>query len=896
MVNIRTRRALAASVGAWALTAAASVQAQDAPPQAGGGAGQLEGVVVTATRQSESINRIPLSVSAQTQQSLDQQGVHSVTDLQGIVPALQITQGSQGLAYPAIRGVSATGAAVTATVGVYIDDTPVQKRNGLGVAGPSGAPIPPLFDLDRIEVLRGPQGTLFGGGSEGGTIRFITPQPSLTRYSAYARAEVSTTEYGQPSYEGGVAVGGPLVDDKLGFRVSGWARHTGGWGDLMDLFTPGKVNFKDSNSGESRLGRVALAWAPTERSRLTLTYLTSQEDQASTINAYSLPVTSPIIEPTACYNTTGITPARPNANPTPVGLGDANCAALTAAGRANFTRPGATYGPYPDLGPGQYMWAFPAPTSTTLQISTATFDYDFGDVSFKSVSSYIRDRSITSVWSVPQLANRNANATVGGIPINRGLYFSSSCDMRCMQGMIFNQANARHGLVQEFRLASAAEARPLSWVAGVYYSNNRINAAPISSTEVEGVDLYGLTTEQRFGTPAAITGIGVANGFEVRHSYMKDVEAAAFGEANYWATEHLRLTAGIRLSRVDSSFTQDDYGPVAGFAVPTVANGGLSSGRAVESPITPRFTAQYEFNREQMIYVSASKGFRAGGANPPLPAAYCSVPLASYGLTVADVPTQYNADTVWNYEAGAKTRILGNRVQLNTSVYRLDWNNAQVSTTLGGQCNIAFTLNAGQARSQGVEVEAQAKLVQGFSANLSFSYNDAKYTADAVAIPANPAVANSRPLVAAIKDQKFDVPPITLELGARYDFRVGRTDAYLRGDWQYRAPIRGDASLTWGNSRYAPDVRFPKAQQVNLRLGMEYHGVDANLFVNNLFNEMAGAVNASGTSSAGGRTSCATAAQGGTPACTSFSYYGPISSAVPYYRPRQIGLQIAYRQ
>src|SRR5690606_19293156 len=97
----------------------------------------------------------------------------------------------------------------------------------------AGSVFPAIFDLERVEVLRGPQGTLFGAGSEGGTVRFIQPKPSLTDYSGYARVEGSLTPHADGSFEGGLAFGGPIVEDKLGFRVSAFYRRDGGWVDKV---------------------------------------------------------------------------------------------------------------------------------------------------------------------------------------------------------------------------------------------------------------------------------------------------------------------------------------------------------------------------------------------------------------------------------------------------------------------------------------------------------------------------------------------------------------------------------------------------------------------------------------------------------------------------------------
>jgi len=110
----------------------------------------------------------------------------------------------------------------------------VQVRN-LGLN--ANNTLPAVFDLARVEVLRGPQGTLFGAGSEGGTVRYITNQPSLTHFSGFAHAELAFTQDGAPSYELGIAEGGPLIPDKLGFRISAWGRRDGGWIDRVDYQT-----------------------------------------------------------------------------------------------------------------------------------------------------------------------------------------------------------------------------------------------------------------------------------------------------------------------------------------------------------------------------------------------------------------------------------------------------------------------------------------------------------------------------------------------------------------------------------------------------------------------------------------------------------------------------------
>jgi outer membrane receptor protein involved in Fe transport len=161
-----------------------------------------------------------------------------------------------------IRGIAGSG---VATTGVYVDDTPIQVRS-LGVSSYNTYPM--IFDLDRVEVLRGPQGTLFGAGSEGGTVRFITPEPQVTGSSLYARAEVNGIQNGSMGYEGGVAFGTALVEGKLGMRISAWHQHQGGYIDNVDPVTR-EVNHKNINQKDADALRLALAWKPSDQLTIT---------------------------------------------------------------------------------------------------------------------------------------------------------------------------------------------------------------------------------------------------------------------------------------------------------------------------------------------------------------------------------------------------------------------------------------------------------------------------------------------------------------------------------------------------------------------------------------------------------------------------------------------------
>ncbi|HWK74009.1 MAG TPA: TonB-dependent receptor plug domain-containing protein, partial [Povalibacter sp.] len=236
-------------------------QAQNAPRQSVG----LEEIVVTATRRSESVQDIPVSVVAFGKQQMDVQGVKAIDDIARLSPSVQFSRGGGfgsdlGNAI-SIRGMGAV--AGPATTAVYIDDTPTQVGATIASGSFTDNAYPMLFDIDRVEVLSGPQGTLFGSGSEGGAVRFIQSAPNMSDSSMYSRTEASATTYGAPSYEAGIAGGAPIIQDKLGFRASVWTRHTGGYVDLASPYT-GQVLNSNNNYQDAISARLALGWQVTD--------------------------------------------------------------------------------------------------------------------------------------------------------------------------------------------------------------------------------------------------------------------------------------------------------------------------------------------------------------------------------------------------------------------------------------------------------------------------------------------------------------------------------------------------------------------------------------------------------------------------------------------------------
>ena len=264
--------------------------------------------MVTATRRSERLQDVPISVIAFGQEKLDAQGLKNIDDLSRLSPGLNFQRNGMSSAGNYndegsdinIRGVDST--AGTSTTGIYIDDTPIQTRHiGFG----SINAFPALFDLDRVEVLRGPQGTLFGAGAEGGVVRFIAPEPDVKKTAAYARADAAVTDGGSPSYEAGAAFGAPIIDDVLAFRVGVSFRRDGGWVDrvgytlfpnsAVQLPTPiydGHTTRANANWQETTTARLAVKWKVSDSLEITPSFY-YQRLQINDTAAYWIALSDP---------------------------------------------------------------------------------------------------------------------------------------------------------------------------------------------------------------------------------------------------------------------------------------------------------------------------------------------------------------------------------------------------------------------------------------------------------------------------------------------------------------------------------------------------------------------------------------------------------------------------
>jgi len=726
----------------------------------------MQEIVITATRHAEVLSKVPVSVSAFSQETLDIKGVKDFNDIAKFTPGVTIdTNGTNSIS---IRGISASGG--SGTTGIYIDDTPIQMR-ALGFNADDT--LPKTFDLERVEVLRGPQGTLFGAGSEGGTVRYIMAQPNMNKSELYSRSEVSMTKGGTPSYEFGVAGGAPIEENVLGFRASLWYRHDGGYIDKIDPFTLATVE-SNSNYTNTVAGRLIAKWAVNDAWTITPSVL-FQDRQTHDISVYF-----PIYSGGGKYR---------NADPDR---------------RAE---------------PDHYV--LPA-----LKVETELFGASLiSNTSYYSRSDLSGYNGTEYNLSYFQTFNNPSNSSylpfLAGVnyPLidNLGLHLPASVQNYRSPATVTNKQKT---FAQELRLQSNDTGSPLTWTTGLFYSVNK-------QTSIEEINdpminqlfqaVFGVDGTAFFGYPLLANGDDYYN-----YNFSQDKQLAAFGEANYAVTSKLKLTVGARYSKTDVTFNHyadgpQNFGPVYG------------NGEQHEKPFTPKLGVSYQLSPSDMIYATYAKGFRIGGANAPIPTSPCAQDLANLGLSAA--PDGYAADTVKSYEVGAKNK-LGDRVRVASSVYYIQWEGIQQNIYLPG-CGFQFTTNLGAAVAKGADLQAEWSATDALSFEVALGYTDSRYSEDVGsarilakngdAIVGASGVPNP-PFTATIGTQ-YDFTAVDHKSFIRVDYEYAS-----QNNWKTSAEdVR--------TGQYDAYAYTPKAlSQVSMRLGTTIDKWNVSGFIENLFN------------------------------------------------------------
>jgi iron complex outermembrane receptor protein len=785
--------ASAAPAAALLLLASGAGQAQEQTQASEtGAAGGLQEIVVTATRREESLSRVPISVTALSQENLDLRGIKDFSEVARFTPGVNFD--NSGTNNISIRGISGTGGA--GTTGIYIDDTPIQMR---ALAFSPDEALPKSFDIARVEVLRGPQGTLFGSGSEGGTVRYITTQPSLTKNSIYSRAEVSGTEGGDVSYEAGVAVGGPLVEGKLGARLSVWYRRDGGWIDRIDPYTLARVD-KNGNHDQTTLLRLAALWAPSEHWSITpsIYYQSRQRHDNSTYwPLYSNPGGNSFVT------------ADPDARSSPDRF---YLPALKIEG---------------DVG----AWA--------RLISNTSFYHRENQTGYEGTLynlGYYQTQNAAPIFLLPWLPGVSFPLLdANGLHVPGGLQYHSPSTID----------NGQENLTQEIRLQSIDPNARLLWTAGIFANENR-------QTYLEQIHdpMLNQLTQAVLGVPYTsvfcyLNDAGVCTGpdaYDPQYPFdsyflrtnSKDQQLAVFGEATYGLTERLKTTVGARYSYMKYSFDTLTGGPQ--LYAPT--RGG--SGNNTEHAFTPKVSLQFQMDPDNLLYTTYAKGFRPGGANNPIPHAACPTDFANFGIQTD--PAQFSSDSVNSYEIGAKDNF-NNRVRLASSIYYIKWNNIQ-QLIVPPVCQISFIANTGRAVAKGADVQADIALGSALSVELAAGYTQARYTEDfrfsSTGLNPRPLVSNGDAIVGASSETGGGQPtsPFTVAAGVEYRFNVFAHESFVRVDGEYQGRAKWTtASQDPGSSQYDPaNFVLPGTTFVSLRGGLQFGSWSLAAFADNLTN------------------------------------------------------------
>jgi outer membrane receptor protein involved in Fe transport len=284
-----------------------------------------------------------------------------------------------------------------------------------------------------------------------------------------------------------------------------------------------------------------------------------------------------------------------------------------------------------------------------------------------------------------------------------------------------------HQFVQEIRFASQFSG-PVQFVGGVYFEAT--DGSPLYEPPVitPGLNTY-------FGGTAAnpAAGLNPLNPDEVVQSYQHErtTEPAIYGELSSRLSESLKLITGARVYRNENTSYSWQEGLVVGG--PRVTDPPQS---LTQSGVNPKVELQDQLTPQQMIYATASKGFRPGGINPAIPSAFgCSDSLAQLGVTSAEA-NRFKSDSLWNYELGSKTAWLDQRLTVDGAVYYIDWKNLQQDVLLS--CGFGYTGNVGSAKSEGFELETHARPANSVDISAGVGYEHAVITASSATSPQQP--------------------------------------------------------------------------------------------------------------------------------------------------------------
>jgi outer membrane receptor protein involved in Fe transport len=805
--------AVAAALGSAgaAATYAADSQPSTAPLN------QLAEVVVTATKRKTFAQSTPISMTVLTAANISDRGLADFNTLAQGVPGLSMrTSGPNETEYE-MRGLNSSGGN-TSMVGVYLDDValsaPASEQLGKVIIDPN------LYDLQRVEVLHGPQGTLYGSSSMGGTVRLIPASPELGRFDGSGETIISNTgSNGGINFAQNGMVNLPF-GSTAALRLVGSHTTTSGWlnryvladGAVQSDTCPSTPCYRPSNfytaplisttsganSSTDDSFRAILLYQPNDQLKIT-PMLMWQQDNANAPNAVDV-----------------------NGSPT------------------NPSMP-AQKGHYE-------IYQTSEPQTDRFTLGSLKIEY--------AITPDVALTSITGLWSNHALVSQdgteeNASSAGLGSATQAFPYDTSAGGIGPTGpgpfGPGVEERDYTRQVSEELRLASTGDS-PLQWLAGYYYQD--LNSE---------WDMWSVNPQAG----------PIANVY-VDYQPQTILQNALFGNLSWEFMHGLTASIGVRWYHYSYSQTNTEWGDFTplGFAnllsgAPTVAGNlapfNTSAGGSANGT-NPRFNLTWQIDRDHMVYGTIAKGFRLGGTsqpfvgyNYPVTPAICAAPtslvqIQQCGLqtklsatptqpgtiytTLANFPNvngqgvpQFNSDSVWDYEIGTKNEFWDQRALFNLTAYFERWTDPQVSTNIAG---FGFTVNGGNANIYGLEAEFRADLGDGFDFTTNWGYTHSKFLTDSaiVGIPQGYSVPDTPKLTGsaslnyhhALTDDMTFIGNVNYSyVGSRYDLPYGVT-VYLNNIGQTQ-------------------INLPSYGIVNLRVGLRTAGWTAALFVNNAFNK-----------------------------------------------------------
>ena len=611
--------------------------------------GAIQEVIVTAQKRAANLQDVPFSVSATSEDQIRNSGADNLVDLARNIAGFTVADLGPGQSQMAIRGISSGQVirdqpGVKEQVGVYLDESPISVA--------LFTPDLELFDLDRFEVLRGPQGTLFGSGSEAGTVRYITRQPQLGKTEIMTDASFEDVAHGD---EGGfmrAALNLPFGDSVAARLVAYWHHLPG----FIDAIQPGGGVKKDVNDGDRSGARLAFLIKPNEALTITPRIMFQKLET----NGY------PRVD---LYNILG--------NP------------------YTTTQPAVTIGSLQQF---------------TQQHEGLTDDFTLGDLKVDYNLGLMTLTSITSFTHRNVLVLRDASQLTGSITFD---IFGNVPQVR-LSSPLYDRSHL-NVLSQELRLASNGNDQ-LQWLVGGFYQH--VGRRYGQSLPTPGYDALVGTPSSAFLAPPD-TPFYSDLGYSLR-------QYAAFGEATWHFTDQWALTGGLRYYNFKEDKTLLFGGVFVGPPVPGFTE---SVNQSTDSNgVSPRAIITYKLTEDAQFNLQAARGFRLGGLNDPINRPLCSDPndFATFGQN-----PKWKDEKNWNYEIGAKTRLMDRRVTLNVSAFYTDIKDLQANTT-AGTCSSRVVFNVPTARSEGIEAELFARPTTNWDFGLSATWVDAKLTSSVI--------------------------------------------------------------------------------------------------------------------------------------------------------------------